>query len=197
MPEFKSILNFLIILWFIKGSIIIANEPLFLAEKLNIVNEKSYELLQLKYDFNYGYINSKNQLNLLKDNLENISDLKSPWLAFFLSAIFPGAGQLYNGDYIKAIGQPLLVAGGVLLASTACFDCSSIDQPHVGVGLGIAFGAYLWSIIDAPISANLHNNRIQSKSGITLFSSDDKKYSINYNSLAVPNNHTLSLVLNF
>ena len=43
---------------------------------------------------------------------------RSPWLAGLLSALAPGAGQLYNGERAKGWAM-LCIAGGILLASAA------------------------------------------------------------------------------
>jgi hypothetical protein len=92
---------------------------------------------------------------------------KSPVLAFVLSSLVPSAGQYYNGDIAKGVIQVVLFAGGITLAlgpglkkeEYSNSDCLCIGFPDFEttewfwVGLGTAGASYIWSIIDAPISA--------------------------------------------
>jgi len=85
-------------------------------------------------------------------------DKKSPVLAFVLSCLVPGAGQYYNGDITKGAIQQVLYAGGLTLglyaaAGGAYGSDDNEAATWVWVGLGVAGASYLWSIIDAPISA--------------------------------------------
>lgn len=87
---------------------------------------------------------------------------KSPTVAFLLSFILTGAGQYYNGDVKKGVIQELLVIGGYVLA----FEVGTEDgewpmglNPWFYIGLGIAAGSHIWSVIDAPLSADKINKR--------------------------------------
>ena len=111
---------------------------------------------EIRTNANQDYV----PISQLSSSVKIQKNSKSPWLAFILSAMLPGAGQLYNGDYVKAIIQPALFAGGAYLASSICFDCSSTDQSAAGIGLGIAVLSYLWSIIDALVSASNYNQEM-------------------------------------
>lgn len=101
------------------------------------------------------------------------SDPKSPTLAFALSFVCPGVGQYYNGDITKGIIQTALTAGGIVLALTAGEESEFVKDSYYYasygywrdyrtnlfyVGLGIAGAAWLWSVIDAPVSASSIND---------------------------------------
>ena len=89
---------------------------------------------------------------------------KDPYLAFFLSVVVTGTGQGYNGQW----GKAAVMAGGFwtsfLIArggADNCFDV--IDDAECGQfagGLLGMFGIWMWSWIDAPISANAINTRL-------------------------------------
>jgi TM2 domain-containing membrane protein YozV len=110
-----------------------------------------------------------------------IKDQKSPGLALGLSALLPGGGQYYNGDYVKGIVQTGIFATGIVLALTLGTESSYSSNPYTDygyygtytyyrptteewtsawmyVGIGVAAGAWLWSVIDAPLSASSHND---------------------------------------
>ena len=127
----------------------------------NSENNRGNVLQKLKYElYNYQIINSSQNLNSPEVST------KSPWLAFFLSFILPPAGQLYNGDYTKALIQAGLVYGGAgIAAGVACTECGDAGGAQTGLfiaGLTMVVSGYLWSIFDAPISASDHNSRIKS-----------------------------------
>lgn len=93
---------------------------------------------------------------------------KSPGLAFALSFLFPGIGQYYNGDVTKGVIQEVLYVGGwVLFFALGTEEVEGYYYDYTEttawwwIGLGLASGSALWSMIDAPISAN----KINKKSG--------------------------------
>lgn len=99
---------------------------------------------------------------------------KNPWLAFGLSALITGGGQFYNGQHSKGVAQ----LGGVVLGFGLMFsgiedDYENIygdwvdpddDDGKAVFGLLLAFGCSIWSMIDAPISANSINRQSQQPS---------------------------------
>jgi TM2 domain-containing membrane protein YozV len=109
---------------------------------------------------------------------------KSPVLAFVMSCLVPGAGQYYNGDIAKGVIQEVLVVGGITLALAAATSSSSgfyfenyseDDEATtlIWAGLGVAGASYLWSIIDAPISAiRINKARGQYYGHLLEFNSD-------------------------
>jgi len=95
---------------------------------------------------------------------------KSPALAGALSLVFPGAGQFYNGDVGKGLAQDALVGVGLALILAESHKDSFGEQNETFKSIGIAMvgGAWIWSIIDAPISANKKNKKLQIQSGHLL-----------------------------
>ncbi len=98
---------------------------------------------------------------------QTVESRKSPWAAFGLSVMLPGAGQAYNGQWGK--GGLMLggVAVSVVVVAANVGDCGigSIFGNTDGCGLVVAgvvgmVGFALWSWIDAPITANAINRRI-------------------------------------
>ena len=99
---------------------------------------------------------------------------KNPWLAFGLSALITGGGQFYNGQHSKGVAQLGGVILGIgLMVSGIEDDYENIygnlvdpddDDEKVAFGLLLWFGSSLWSMIDAPISANSINQQNQQPS---------------------------------
>jgi TM2 domain-containing membrane protein YozV len=85
---------------------------------------------------------------------------KSPFLAWFLSWLYPGVGQFYNGSVGKGVTMTALATGGLgcLYAGVIDFDNGG-EGDLIGVGLLVYLGASVWSMIDAPISAARINRR--------------------------------------
>lgn len=73
-----------------------------------------------------------------KIKIEN-KPAKSPVLAGIFSAIFPGTGAIYNGNYLKGILYIIIFAGLVSIQGRG-------GQPFVGLMLA---GFYFFQIIDA------------------------------------------------
>jgi len=104
-----------------------------------------------------------------------IRNKKSPWLAFGLSYLFPGLGQYYNGEVRKGILQEVLVIGGLVLAFSDAgwkweYDYyydeynwakTRVETGWYWIGVCAAAGGTLWSVIDAPVSANRINSEIR------------------------------------
>ncbi|MDR0348229.1 MAG: hypothetical protein LBH90_01895 [Tannerella sp.] len=81
---------------------------------------------------------------------------KSPFLAWFLSWVYPGIGQFYNGSVVKGITMTTLATGGFGLCVAAIEEG---DDELGAVGALVMVGVSLWSMIDAPISAARINRR--------------------------------------
>lgn len=104
---------------------------------------------------------------------EKVAQYKSPGLAFFMSFLIPGVGQYYNGQVNKGIAQEVLYIGGWVFALAVGkvynYDYNhhrSIETtPAMYIGLGLAGVSYLWSMIDAPISASKINRRVAQNYG--------------------------------
>lgn len=137
-----------------------------------ILNQTSYEnssQLLMQYHFaSYarlaGEFSDEQDKN---DTGEEKVSRKSPWLAFFLSFFLPTSGQIYNGDYTKALIQAgLMLGGGGLVTTMACVECGDYGTAQTGLliaGAAMLFSGYIWSIIDAPTSANNINDKLNYK----------------------------------
>ncbi|MDR1602083.1 MAG: hypothetical protein LBS42_06600 [Tannerella sp.] len=81
---------------------------------------------------------------------------KSPFLAWFLSWLYPGIGQFYNGSVGKGITMTALATGGLGICVAAV---ENEDDSLGAAGALVIVGTSLWSMIDAPISAARINRR--------------------------------------
>jgi len=87
---------------------------------------------------------------------------RSPGGAFALSLMIPGAGQAHNGQWGKGalmLGGGLVSVGAAVAGSDECDsfdDCALFTAGLVGM-----IGFWVWSMIDAPVSANSINRRIE------------------------------------
>jgi hypothetical protein len=90
--------------------------------------------------------------------------------------------------------------GAVSLAASSLDYDSESNPDYIGVilfsGLVVGGGAYIWSLIDAPISANNINERNR-KLGIKIFSTDDEKFAVRFRSGIKLNNYLLDFSVNF
>lgn len=97
---------------------------------------------------------------------------RKPELALLYSLLLPGGGQFYNGQKKKgvillssaAIGVALILTsfGGV---DTGTFsELIVVNEANFIIGIGLAYGAWFYSWIDAPMVAHKLNRR----HGITL-----------------------------
>jgi hypothetical protein len=80
---------------------------------------------------------------------------KKPFLSWFLSWLYPGIGQFYNGQVGKGITMTALATGGLGL----CIANDQKENDLVAVGALVVVGTALWSMIDAPVSAGKINRR--------------------------------------
>ena len=142
------------------------------------------------------------ELNLFSVSNESESK-KSPWLAFGLSLLYPGLGQLYNAEYGKALLMGGLGTVGLGLAMLAAMstDFDSESNPdYIGVmlysGVAIYGEVYIWSMIDAPISASNINERNRNV-GIKIFSIEEEKFAVRLRSENKLSNYSLDFSLNF
>jgi len=95
--------------------------------------------------------------------LEKGKSDKDPYVAAFLSLVIPGLGQHYNGQYMKGLYQEALFVGGILLMEDGLNnELLSLEEAVGEIGLGVLLwvGVWVWSVIDAPISAiNINRER--------------------------------------
>ena len=86
---------------------------------------------------------------------------KSPGGAFALSLMIPGAGQAHNGQWGKGalmLGGGLVSLGAAIAGSNECD--SSDDCALFTAGLVGMVGFWVWSMIDAPVSASSINRKM-------------------------------------
>ena len=160
-----------------------------------------------KLRYNFSSLNLIQQKLNAESNLFSMNDetpsKKSPWLAFGLSLFYPGLGQLYNAEYVKALimGGLGTVGLGLLLLAAMSTDYDSESNPdYIAVmgytGAAIWGGAWVWSLIDAPISASNMNERNR-KLGVTIFSIEDEKFAVRLRSGNKLSNYSLGFSVSF
>lgn len=99
------------------------------------------------------------EIKIIREDIPLVYSEKSPALALVLSAIFPGLGQHYTGNYVGGVTQEVACLIGAMLLSRA-WGRPSYDQddPEVRtqkiIGASLAGGSYIWSLIDAPLGAS-------------------------------------------
>ena len=95
---------------------------------------------------------------------QTVEARKSPWVAFALSFfVIPGAGQAYNGQWGKGglmLGGYVGSFGVVVAGADDCIFGSGTGCGLAYAGLAGMVGFALWSMIDAPRTANAINRRI-------------------------------------
>jgi len=85
--------------------------------------------------------------------------LKNPYLAWGLSALLPGMGQFYNGQPGKGALHLALIFGSFAAAA----EYRGIPEE---VGLVGLFGTWIWSMIDAPLTARgINEGRVRVSAG--------------------------------
>ncbi len=86
---------------------------------------------------------------------------KSPAAAFVLSFLVTGLGQCYNGQFDKGVAQFLLC---VAPAITGQVIMQEANKQHLGYYFfGVSLGVWVWSMIDAPVTASKVNNRLRTE----------------------------------
>ena len=81
-------------------------------------------------------------------------DEKNPYYAFGFSAIITGGGQFYNEQYEKGI----LMFGLAVVGYSTSLRRGELFGDGLGTASGLVWiGAVVWSLVDAPMSANKIN----------------------------------------
>jgi hypothetical protein len=99
---------------------------------------------------------------------------KSPGAAFALSFFLPGAGQFYNGDFLKGGIQFGIASVTAIIIWSEILQEASQPDTHETNADKILFSYlifainWVWSFVDAPISANRINKKRQQKFGHLL-----------------------------
>lgn len=97
---------------------------------------------------------------------------KNPFVAFGWSFLIVGGGQIYNGEY----GKAALQLGTVLTGSTL-FYLGTSDEAILG-GAFLVLGGWIWTLVDAPISANRINRENERASYGHLIQRDYNNFSL-------------------
>ena len=88
---------------------------------------------------------------------------KDPWIAFLLSAVIVGSGQVYNEQVGKGVLQFTgAVTGLALLISED--EKGREDSDKALIGACVWLGSFMWSVIDAPVTANRINREARQTS---------------------------------
>ncbi|RKY87439.1 hypothetical protein DRQ09_04495 [candidate division KSB1 bacterium] len=106
-----------------------------------------------------------------------VQGVKSPGLACAMSLMLPGLGQYYNGDTEKGIMQEILFFGGIVVAIMGTDDNSTQEL----IGGALAYGSYIWSVIDAPLSARRKNKLLKQHNYKNLPNSEKKQIKFGLN----------------
>ena len=136
---------------------------------INYSSAQNYSFIENEYSASTGFSSQ----NLLSDSSSKIKKIssddfpgkKSPVLAGILSLFLPGTGQIYNGQWIKAGIQWIMLAGSLYLAIYDInFDEEYSTMPATTLtGLITGGAVWLWSVIDAYISSVNINKERKSK----------------------------------
>ena len=94
---------------------------------------------------------------------------KNPWLAFGLSFSVPGLGQYYNGHNAKGTVQIVAATAGAVVMFSALEDDVKLingdtidpddDNNVSAIGALVYLSSFIWSVVDAPMSANRINDQ--------------------------------------
>jgi hypothetical protein len=96
--------------------------------------------------------------------------MKDPAAAVLFSVIFPGGGQFYNGEAGKGVLFFVLEVGGIAGSELAAQDYNTCED-NIGsgcsgkqtleyVGVGVAIGSWIYSLVDACAGAHRHNRNL-------------------------------------
>lgn len=135
-----------------------------------------------------------------------IGKKKNPMVALGLSFPMIGTGQFYNGQYVKGTIQ--LGAAVVGLGFTLSASGDNEDRPDGNLdvdeddwmsvpGYLLLFGGAIWSLIDAPMSANKINKQNQVESFGHLLQLDGDRATLGMDPVASRNGLGTQITLRF
>ena len=122
----------------------------------------------------YEQVSNYQPANIQAQNNIVFVSRKDPFIAGALSFLITGLGQVYNGEYTKGLLHFTVAVSGYTLYFLALEDnyyyygwWDPDKDDTIGIaGLIVGFGTAVWSVIDAPISANRINRRNQQRISI-------------------------------
>ena len=136
----------------------------------------------------------------------SVAKKKNPMVALGLSFPVIGAGQFYNGQYTKGVIQLGATIVGLGLTLSASGDNEDRLDGNLDVddddwmsvpGYLLLFGGAIWSLIDAPMSANRINQQRQISSYGHLFQLDGDRAMLGIDPVASRNGLGTLLTLRF
>jgi TM2 domain-containing membrane protein YozV len=141
-----------------------------------------------------------------------MANVKSPTTAFLLSLVLPGGGQYYNGQYTKGAIMTGTAVAGVVLILAAGYEDIFVYSPDyywasygywttesttwLTVGTVLVVGSSIWSMIDAPITANKINERNNATMG-HMFEIGTEQYIVGCDLVPTKQGLRLSTTLHF
>ena len=127
--------------------------PLNKKKKKNNLSLKKLNLLVDIYKYNISHkTNSRTLKNLIETNKNN---LKSPQIASALSALLPGSGQIYNGDY--QAGFIAFFLNAIFIGST--IELFNEDSDFAGSASGFAALTFYLGNIYSAYTGSIEQNR--------------------------------------
>ena len=135
-----------------------------------------------------------------------LSQKKNPMVALGLSFPIVGSGQFYNGEYTKGVAQMGAAIVGLGLVLSAGGD--NTDSPDGNLdadnddwrsipGYVLFLGGAIWSLIDAPMSANRINRQNQGGSYGHLIELDGDRAAVGIDPVTSRNGLGTVLTLRF
>ena len=170
-----------------------------------IILEKTDDLLSVRIgDGRVAHFKMDEVAKMLQEEQARMGmgSKKSVYLAMAFSSVFIGGGQFYNGQPVKGIIQLGLGATGVALWATSGGRSVSFDYlgysggstARYTAGLVLWGGSWLWSVIDAGLSADKINKGNEYGHLIELH---DDRFTLGVDPVAQPNNLGTMLTLHF
>lgn len=127
---------------------------------------------------------------------------KEPVIAAVCSVVITGAGQAYNDQWKKGgilLGTNILgwafVLGSLEENEEGDLELPEDNETVAGLGFLIAIGSQIYSIVDAPITANRINKRHQQKTH--LFQRDGERFTVGVDPITSRNRLGTMLSLRF
>ena len=102
---------------------------------------------------------------------QQVQAYRSPGVAFALSFLLPGAGQFYNGDFLKGGIQfgiasiTAIIIWSEILQEASQPGTHETDEDKLLYSYLIFAANWVWSFVDAPISAKRINRERQPQFG--------------------------------
>ncbi|MCK4668114.1 hypothetical protein KAU33_15265 [Candidatus Dependentiae bacterium] len=161
------------------GSIFFESE-MGIANSLRLTLYEKYDINNYKYSLRLNILNSNKKcpfeyfetnydFTIHNNKIFKITKYRSPYISCILSYLCPGLGQYYNGEILKGVLQQTIM---ILIIFTAISNNHSDEGGYLLAEL--FFGTWLWSIIDAGISANRINKQAELINRAAYYNTNEK-----------------------